>query len=163
MKDGFVKVAAATPKIKVADTQYNAETIISEVKEACADGAKIVVLPELCITGYSCSDLFLQDKLLASAREQLGVIADRTADCDALLFIGMPLEKDHKLFNVAAVVQHGYWHLFQRHICLTMVSSMKQDILPQERDRMAIADIREKRFLLGRISYLNAIPWKDWW
>ena len=108
MKDGFVKVAAATPKIKVADTQYNAEAIISEVKEACADGAKIVVLPELCITGYSCSDLFLQDKLLASAREQLGVIADRTADCDALLFIGMPLEKDHKLFNVAAVVQHGH-------------------------------------------------------
>ena len=108
MKDGFVKVAAATPKIKVADTQYNAEAIINEVKEACSNGAKIVVLPELCITGYSCSDLFLQDKLLASAREQLGVIADRTAECDALLFIGMPLEKDHKLFNVAAVVQHGH-------------------------------------------------------
>lgn len=107
MKDGFVKVAAATPKIKVADTQYNAQAVIDCVKEACGNGAKIVVLPELCITGYSCGDLFLQDKLLQSAREQLGVIADRTADCDALIFVGMPLEKEHKLYNVAAVVQHG--------------------------------------------------------
>ena len=53
MKDGFVKVAAATPKIKVADTQYNAQAVIDCVKEACDNGAKIVVLPELCITGYS--------------------------------------------------------------------------------------------------------------
>lgn len=107
MLDGFIKVAAATPKIKVADTEYNAGVIVDTVKEACNSGAKIVVLPELCLTGYTCEDLFLQDRLLNSSREQLKVIADRTADCDALIFIGMPLEKEHKLYNVAAVVQHG--------------------------------------------------------
>lgn len=107
MKDGFVKVAAATPKIKVADTKYNTEVIINTIKQACSAGAKIVVLPELCITGYTCGDLFLQDKLLTSARQQLSVIAAATADCDALLFVGLPLEKDHKLYNVAAVLCHG--------------------------------------------------------
>ena len=62
MKHGFVKVAAATPKVVVADAAYNADVICDSIAEASAAGAKVIVLPELCITGYTCGDLFLQEK-----------------------------------------------------------------------------------------------------
>ena len=64
MRDGFVRVAAATPKVRVADTAYNGQIIRTMMREACQNHAKIVVFPELCITGYTCGDLFLQSKLL---------------------------------------------------------------------------------------------------
>ena len=64
MKQGFIKVAAATPDIRVADTAFNTEEIIKKMKEAAGNGAKIIVFPELCITGYTCGDLFTQDILL---------------------------------------------------------------------------------------------------
>ena len=67
MRDGFVKVAAVTPKIRVADTKYNAKVICDGIKEAAEQGAKVIVFPELCITGYTCEDLFLQETLLAGA------------------------------------------------------------------------------------------------
>ena len=63
MKQGFVKVASATPRIRVADPVYNAQVICEQAKEAAEHGAKIVVFPELCITGYTCNDLFLQELL----------------------------------------------------------------------------------------------------
>ncbi len=107
MKDGFVKVAAATPKIKVADTVYNAEAIVDVILEAGAGGAKIIVLPELCITGYTCHDLFLQEKLLDGAITALLEIAKKTAGVDALIFVGLPFEKDGKLYNVAAALKDG--------------------------------------------------------
>ena len=107
MVDGFIKVAAATPKIKVADPVYNAEVILDTIREAESSGAKIIVLPELCLTGYTCQDLFLQDRLLDTAKEQLLYIADKTLESDALIFLGLPLEKEHKLYNVAAVLQGG--------------------------------------------------------
>lgn len=107
MLDGFVKVAAATPKIKVADPVFNAGVIVDMILEADAKGAKVIVLPELCVTGYTCHDLFLQDKLLAAAKEQLEVIARQTAGTDALIFVGLPLEKDNKLYNTAAVLKSG--------------------------------------------------------
>ena len=68
MKQGFVKVAAVTPKIVVADTKENTALICAEIKKAEKEGAKIIVLPELCITGYTCSDLFLQEKMLRKCR-----------------------------------------------------------------------------------------------
>ncbi len=107
MLDGFLKVAAATPKIKVANPVFNAGAIVDMILEADAKGAKVIVLPELCITGYTCQDLFLQDKLLTAAKEQLEVIAQRTAGTDALVFVGLPLEKDDKLYNTAAVLKSG--------------------------------------------------------
>lgn len=107
MKHGFVKAAAVTPKIKVADTEYNAGEIIRCMEEAFAEGAKVIVFPELCLTGYTCGDLFLQELLLRSAEEQLKRIAEKTAGHDALVFVGLPLRKDHKLYNVAAVLQDG--------------------------------------------------------
>lgn len=118
MLDGFVKVAAATPKIKVADTVFNAKAIVDIVREADGKGAKIIVLPELCMTGYSCHDLFLQDKLLNSAKEQLLYVAENTADTDALVFVGMPLEKDNKLYNVAAVLKSGELLAFVPKSCI---------------------------------------------
>ena len=69
MKDGFIKVAALTPKIKVADCIYNGEMICKQIKEAYDGGAKILVFPELCITGYTCQDLFWQEQLLHEARK----------------------------------------------------------------------------------------------
>ena len=107
MKHGFVKVAAVTPKIKVADPVYNTKQICTCMQATIEKGAKIIVFPELCITGYTCGDLFLQELLLSEAKEQLNVIAAETEGSDALVFVGLPLEKEHKLYNVAAVIQDG--------------------------------------------------------
>lgn len=107
MKHGFIKVAAVTPKIKVADPVYNAKQICACMKEAIEREAKVIVFPELCLTGYTCGDLFLQDLLLQGAKEQLQVVAEESEGSDALIFIGLPVEKEHKLYNVAAVIQNG--------------------------------------------------------
>lgn len=107
MKHGFVKVAAMTPKIRVADPVYNAKEICKGIEEATVKGAKIIVFPELCLTGYTCNDLFLQELLLTQAKEALHIVADATEGSDALVFVGLPLEKDQKLYNVAAVLQDG--------------------------------------------------------
>lgn len=107
MKHGFVKVAAATPGIRVADTKFNSEVIISKIKEAYEEGASLIVMPELCITGYTCQDLFAQDTLLNGAKEALAKIADETKRVEALVFVGLPLEYKGKLYNVAAALFKG--------------------------------------------------------
>lgn len=107
MKQGFVKVAAVTPDIRVADVVFNKEQICRKMGEAAASGAKIIVFPELCVTGYTCSDLFTQDVLLDHAREVLTEIAAHTRDMDALVFVGAPLAVDGELYNVAAAMNHG--------------------------------------------------------
>ncbi len=107
MRDGFVKAAAVTPRLQVADTKYNAQEIVSCIREAAACGAKIIVLPELCITGYTCADLFWQEELLDGAREALLWIAAQTADADAVAFVGLPYVFCGKLYNVAAVIKGG--------------------------------------------------------
>lgn len=107
MRHGFIKVAAVTPKMKVADTVYNTQQICEGMEEAFSQGAKILVFPELCICGYTCGDLFLQERLLASSREQLSIIAEHTKGKDGLVFVGLPLEKAGKLYNVAAAVSGG--------------------------------------------------------
>ena len=107
MKHGFIKAAAVTPKIKVADPVYNAEIICTEMEKAMAEGAKIIVFPEMCITGYTCGDLFLQELLLTRAKEQLLMIAGHTKGTDALVFVGLPFVKENKLYNVAAALQGG--------------------------------------------------------
>ena len=107
MKQGFVKVAAVTPKIVVAYTKENTALICAEIKKAEKEGAKIIVLPELCITGYTCSDLFLQEKMLREARQSLLEIAAFTFALDCIVFVGLPLEYNGKLYNVAAAVSNG--------------------------------------------------------
>ncbi len=107
MKHGFIKVAAATPKIKVADPFYNAEQVIKQIDEAQGKGAKVIVFPELVLTGYTCNDLFLQDELLEGAFNALKKIVKHTEGSDTISFIGLPYEVNGKLFNCAAVVQDG--------------------------------------------------------
>ena len=107
MRQGFVKVAAATPKILVADCVENARLIVEKIREMEQGGAKVMVLPELCLTGYTCSDLFWQERLLEEAREQLAWIAKQTKEVDALIFLGLPWEEQGKLYNAAAVLNHG--------------------------------------------------------
>lgn len=107
MRQGFVKVAAATPKILVADCVENAQLIVEKIREMEQGGAKVMVLPELCLTGYTCSDLFWQERLLEEAREQLVRIAEQTKEVDALIFLGLPWEDQGKLYNAAAVLNHG--------------------------------------------------------
>lgn len=107
MKYGFVKVAAATPTIKVADTTYNGMLIRSMMREAVEEGAKIVVFPELCITGYTCGDLFFQDTLIQRAKEELVLIAEESEHLEGLFFVGLPFEINGKLYNVAAAVSGG--------------------------------------------------------
>ena len=107
MRHGFIKVAAATPDIRVADVDYNKEQIIKQMDKAAREGAKIIVFPELCVTGYTCSDLFLQDILLNGAKQALVEIAEHTKDLDALVFVGVPLAVGGELYNVAAALNHG--------------------------------------------------------
>ena len=107
MKHGFVKVAAATPDIRVADVAFNMERIMDDISEACRNGAKILAFPELCLTGYTCSDLFTHDVLLNAAKDALLETARFTADKDILVFVGVPLEIEGKLYNVAAALNRG--------------------------------------------------------
>lgn len=107
MKDGFVKVCAVTPDIKVADTVFNTNEIIGQMKKAEEKGAKIVLFPELCITGYTCGELFLQDALLKGALKGLEKIVINSEDLDALFIVGLPFMHLARLYNVAAVICHG--------------------------------------------------------
>ena len=107
MKNGFVKVATITPKCKVADTTYNGEQIRSWMKEAAKAGAMVTVFPELCITGYSCADLFLQRLLLKEARIELQSIAEASGDLPGIFFVGLPYEIGGKLYNMAAAISRG--------------------------------------------------------
>ena len=108
MKDGFIKVAAATPKIKVADPAYNTEEILKIIDETEKNGASILVFSELTISGYTCGDLFLQQPLLTECKNQLLRITKATKDKDMLVVVGCPLVVNNKLYNCAVVIAHGH-------------------------------------------------------
>ncbi len=107
MRDGFICIAAGTPKIRVADCRYNAEQIFTMMREADKQGVKILALPELCLTGYTCGDLFLQDTLLDGAAEGLRTILEATRHLEILTALGMPVRAGGKLYNCAVVIQKG--------------------------------------------------------
>jgi len=107
MKDGFIKIACATPELKVADCDYNADKIIELIKKAYSEDVKIVCFPELSLTGYTCGDLFLQNALLESVKENLIRIADETGELDIISIVGAPLRCVDKLYNCAVVISKG--------------------------------------------------------
>lgn len=107
MKDGFIKVGAATIEISVANPDKNKINIVKAVKSACKKGVKLLVMPELCITGYTCSDLFFLSALRESAMNALAYIAEKTALCDITFAVGLPISYASKLYNCAAVVSRG--------------------------------------------------------
>ena len=133
MNDGYIKVAALSPKIRVADPKYNMQAILRQVKEAAQEGARVMVFPELCMTGYSCGDLFLQELLLEEAKNQLFLLAEQTAQVDAVIFVGLPFAYQDKLYNTAAALCHGkILESCQRRFCRTMRSFMRQGIFQRE-------------------------------
>lgn len=108
MKDGFIKVAAATPKIKVADPVYNTDEIIKIIKETSKNEASVLVFSELTISGYTCGDLFLQQPLLTECKNQLLRVVEATKDEDMVVIVGCPIVVKQKLYNCAVVISHGH-------------------------------------------------------
>ena len=102
-----MKVAAAVPRVRVADCDFNASEIIRCVNEAVSMEVQVIVFPELCITGYSCGDLFFQETLLHGAAQSLRQIADATLLQDIIVIVGMPLAVESLLLNTAVVLQGG--------------------------------------------------------
>ncbi len=107
MNYGFVKVAAAIPRVRVADCQYNASNIIEQINEAEAQHAEIVIFPELCVTGYTCADLFAHELLLKRSLDALQQILDSTKGKQCIAIVGMPIETESVLLNCAVVLQNG--------------------------------------------------------
>ncbi len=108
MKDGFVKVAAATPNIKVADCMHNGQEIVRLIESGCENKVNVIVFPELAITGATCDDLFLQDRLINGAKDTLcDIVTASQKAVDMLIFVGLPYKKKTKLYNVTAVIKEG--------------------------------------------------------
>lgn len=108
MQDGFVKVAARTPQVRVADVDFNLSACVAETTDAVRSGARLVVLPELCVTGYTCEDLFWQQSLVKAAERAVASFAQETASLDALVFVGCPVSVAGKLYNCAVAVARGH-------------------------------------------------------
>lgn len=104
---GFIKTACASPELKVADCTFNANQIIEEAKNAAKKGASIIVFPELCITSYTCGDLFFQQTLQKAAENQLKEICSKTSKLDSLIFVGLPVPLQEGIYNCAAAIFKG--------------------------------------------------------
>lgn len=107
MKDGYIRVSAAAPKVEMADCTGNAKNIMELMYKAAQNGTKLLVFPELCITGYSLGDLFAQQVLLDSAEKALSEIIKHSGSYDTLALVGLPVRRGSRLYNCAAAVQGG--------------------------------------------------------
>lgn len=107
MKDGFIKVAAITTDVRVADISFNADRIIEAIEKEHKEGSKIAVFPELCLSAYTCNDLFFQDIMREEVERELQRILNHTLEKDILCFIGLPFYYGAKLYNVAACIKEG--------------------------------------------------------
>ena len=107
MKNGFLKIAAATPAVRVADTKANVEAHIAQALKAYAEGVRVLVFPELSLTGATCGDLFLQDTLLQGAQEALGTYLEATKELDMVSVVGLPYTAHAKVYNTSAVCHAG--------------------------------------------------------
>ncbi len=107
MKDGFISVACGTPKLRLADCAYNAEETFQMMRTAEKAGVKVLILPELGLTGYTCGDLFYQDTLLQGAEEALKTVLEATRNLEVVTAVGMPLRVNNKLYNCAIIIQNG--------------------------------------------------------
>ncbi len=107
MKDGIIKLGCGVPNVRVADPKANANEIINLVKNAADDGVKVLALPELCLTGATCGDLFTHPMLLDSAKNELDRICRETEKLDIFFFVGLPIERENRIYNVCAAVFKG--------------------------------------------------------
>ncbi len=107
MKNGFISVACGAPKLRLADCAYNAEQTFQMMRSAEKAGVKVLILPELGLTGYTCGDLFYQDALLREAEEALKTVLEATRNLEVVTAVGIPLRVQNKLYNCAAIIQKG--------------------------------------------------------
>ena len=107
MKDGFLKVAAGVPEVRVADCVYNKQGILNLIKQAEQQGVKLLVLPELCLTGATCGDLFFQPTLIKGAEQALSQLLEETERMDTAFIVGLPVAWKGCLYDCAALCQHG--------------------------------------------------------
>ena len=107
MKDGYIRVAAGSFETSIANVKNNSENICNLINEAYHNDARVLVLPELCLTGYTCEDLFNQDRLLNEAKQQLQTIITATNNKDLITIVGLPYQHLNSLYNVAAVIHQG--------------------------------------------------------
>ena len=107
MRDGFIRVAAATPSVRVADPAYNREQIETIIRSEAARGTKVLVFPELALSAYTCGDLFLQDTLQEAVCRELKNLLEQTADTEVLCFVGLPFAFENRLYNAVAVFRKG--------------------------------------------------------
>ncbi len=130
MRDGFISVAAGTPSIQVADCRHNAEQIFTMIREADSQGVKLLALPELCLTGSTCGDLFLHDTLLQGAEDGLSTILEATKHLEILTALGMPVRCgwDNKVYNCAVVFQKG-----------SILGVIPKTTLPAEQERWFVS------------------------
>ena len=106
-KYGYVRVAASVPELKVANVEFNTNEVISEIKKLDKEGVQIVTFPELCLTGYTCADLFSQDILIDKSMEALERVVKETANLNIISIIGAPIVCDNQMFNCGVVVNRG--------------------------------------------------------
>ena len=104
---GYIKVAAATPSVRVADCEYNSERIVAMMQQAAECGVRAVVFPELCVTASTCQDLFLQRTLIRCAEQTLMQIVEASVDFPLVAIVGVPLAANNKLYNCAAIISQG--------------------------------------------------------
>src|SRR5699024_3884021 len=107
MQYGFIRCAAASPALRVADCDYNADQIIKTMHDADEKHVQVLCLPELCLTGYTCGDLFLQDSLLRGAEKALARILQASQGMNMVILAGLPVRYRAKLYNCAAVLCNG--------------------------------------------------------
>jgi NAD+ synthase (glutamine-hydrolysing) len=107
MKYGFVNVAAAVPMVKVADVEYNVQQVESIIAQAEGRGVEVIVFPELCLTGYTCQDLFREQLLLDRAEEAVLMLLDFTRKLDIVSIVGTPIIINGLLYNCAVIIQGG--------------------------------------------------------
>lgn len=143
MKDGFFRIACATPPLRVADCGYNAAQIIQMTKKAAVQGVKLIVFPELCLTGYTCGDLFLQQILLDGALQALRTILQETADLSCICIVGLPIRYTGALYNCAAVCYQG-----------TVLGIVPKQHLPN------YGEFYEQRHFTSGMSAENGTLWK---
>ena len=107
MKDGYIRAAAASFDTSIANIKNNSLQICKLINHAYENNSKVIVFPELCLTGYTCEDLFNQDRLLNEAKSQLQIIINKTIDQDIIVIVGLPYQHLNSLYNVAAVIHKG--------------------------------------------------------
>lgn len=131
MKDGFIKVAACSPKVVLADPKANADAIIAALHRAAAHGVRLAAFPELAMTGYTCGDLFMHELLLDSVETELLRIARETANLRLAAVIGAPIRCADKLYNCAVVISRGViLAVVPKRICRITANSMSCGISP---------------------------------